>query len=349
MKHHDLRPFFPHQIFSFISVGELFAPVIGGTLYEKAGYLAVAGVAIGILVVDFIMRLMVIEKKVAARYIANSPSLREQNSDPQHGNDGNDDEHDSEHQPSETDALLPDGPNNDSSKPEVSDYYAIPQPQPKVIRSIPILYCLSSPSLVLALTVALVQATLLASFDATVPTHSKELFGFSSLTSCLLFIPLGVFNVIVGPLAGWSVDRYGTKPAAVVGYAFLVPVLALLRIPTADPQPEQPIIYAVILGLCGVGLAVIGAPSIVEAGAVVEQFHKRNPDVFGDNGPYAQLYGLNSMVFSLGLSLGPVIAGGLKDVIGYGDMNAVLAAISGLTSLACYVWLGGRPRGLQKK
>lgn len=314
-------------------------------MYEKTGYIGVAGVAVGVLVIDFIMRLMVIEKKVAARYIAQNPKLQSLDYD-RNSNDAQTSDEANDNADSPTDentALL------SSTKPEISDYYAIPQPQPKIITSVPILYCLSSPSLLLALIVALVQATLLSSFDATVPTHAHFLFGYTSLKSSLLFIPLGVFNVLVGPLAGWSVDRYGTKPAAVVGYAFLVPVLALLRLPTPSPPTEskQQILYAVILGLCGVGLAVIGAPSIVEAGAVVEQFHKRNPDVFGENGPYAQLYGLNSMVFSLGLSLGPVISGLLTDSIGYGDMNAVLAAVSGLTSAACYVWLGGRPRVLQ--
>lgn len=117
----------------------------------------------------------------------------------------------------------------------------------------------------------------------------------------------------MGPIAGWAVDKYGTKPVAVLGYGYLVPMLALLRIPNAEPQTQQVIVYGVILGLCGIGLAVIGAPSIVEAGSVVEKYHKRNPEFFGEQGPYAQLYGCNSMVFSLGLSVGPVIAGGLAD------------------------------------
>lgn len=309
-----------------------------------------AGVAIGVLVIDFIMRLMVIEKKVAARYIENNPSLQKQHrsdeeQDDQVQDDGTSrDDGNADADANEESTLLPKG------KSEGSDYYKIPQPQPRLIASVPILYCLSSPSLSLALIVALVQATLLSSFDATVPTHANDLFNYTSLTSSLLFIPLGIFNVLVGPIAGWSVDKYGTKPAAVVGYAFLVPVLALLRIPEAATSGnlKEPILYAVFLGLCGMGLAVIGAPSIVEAGAVVEKFHNRNPEMFGKNGPYAQLYSLNSMVFSLGLSVGPVLSGALTESIGYGNMNAVLAAISGCTSLACYMYLGRRPEVVQK-
>ena len=317
-------------------------------LYEKAGLGSVAGVAIGILAIDFIMRLLVIEKKIAARYIANNADLRKKYAKTQ-SVDHTDSEisHEQAHDQDvdEEAPLLPDG---DHSK-EISDDFAIPQPQPKIIQKIPILYCLSSPSLILALVVALVQAALLAAFDSTIPTHAQDLYDYDSLESSLFFIPLGILNLIMGPLAGWAVDKYGTKPAAVVGYAYLIPVLALLRLPQAEPQPQQPIFFGALLALCGIGLATIGSPSIVEAGAVVEQFHKKNPGVFGENGPYAQLYGMNSMIFSLGLSVGPVLAGGLKDKIGYGNMNAVLAGISGLTALSCYIWLGGNPKGMRKK
>ncbi|KAL9059582.1 MAG: hypothetical protein Q9162_001087 [Coniocarpon cinnabarinum] len=333
------------SIFSFISVGELFAPVIGGVLYQKSGLPAVAAVALTVLAIDFLMRLLVIEKKVAARYIAHNPTLRQK-----HASDAADGEHTHTETPvrsnddtaDEESPLL--GESSNRSK-EISDDFAIPQPQPYIIRKIPILYCLSSPSLILALVVALVQASLLAAFDSTIPTHASDLYNYDSLKSSLLFVPLGIFNLIFGPLAGWAVDKYGTKPAAVAGYAYLVPVLALLRLPVADPQPQQPLFYAGLLALCGVGLATIGSPSIVEAGSVVEQFHKKNPGVFGEQGPYAQLYGLNSMVFSFGLSVGPVLAGGLKEMIGYGNMNAVMAGVSGVTATCCYIWLGGKPKG----
>lgn len=50
--------------------------------------------------------------------------------------------------------------------------------------------------------------------------------------------------------------------------------------------------------------------------------------------------------FSAGLTLGPLLAGSLRESIGYGNMNAVLAGICGLTSLACFFFLGGQPKRL---
>jgi hypothetical protein len=118
--------------------------------------------------------------------------------------------------------------------------------------------------------------------------------------------------------------------------------LFLLRIPHADGTPEI-IKFCVFIALCGVGLSLISAPSVVEASSVIELYHKHNPDFFGKEGPYAQLYAINSVFFCLGLTFGPLISGGLRDSIGYGDMNAVVAGLCLLTSALSFVYLGGKP------
>lgn len=224
----------------------MIAPVLGGILYDNAGYEGVFGIGAGVLVVDLIMRFLVIEKKVAHRYDHN---IR----DPFAADNDTEQEGDEENADGEEQPLL--GKDKEA--------WTIPPDQPSAVRKFPILYCLKDGRLLSALLVALVQATLFGTFDATVATESKELFGFNSLTAGLLFIPLGVFDLFVGPLSGWAVDRYGTKPVAVGGYGFLVPVLIALRAVHSGGR-DQLILYCVLLGLCGIGLACIGAPSIVE-------------------------------------------------------------------------------------
>ncbi|CAK3875672.1 MFS-type transporter [Lecanosticta acicola] len=339
------------SIFSFIAVGNLAAPTLGGLLYEKTGYEGVFAIGASILIVDFLMRIMVIEKKEALKYEADDPStVSDLTASQQHRESHNEAVNDEESQQqsnasangSEEDPLL-------GGKHPDEEYYKL-RPRNEyscLVRAIPIIPCLTDPMLLVAFLVAMIQAVLLGSFDATIPTVAGEFFGFTSLKSGLLFLPLGVFDLLLGPLFGWCVDRYGTKPVAVFSYGFLVPVLVLLRI----PQPggtKQIIIYTVLLALSGVGLAGIGAPSIVEAGAVVQKYYEANPDYFGDKGPYAQLYGLSNMVFSFGLAVGPELAGELKQVIGYGNMNLVLAAICALVSLLSFLYIGGRPRVLRR-
>lgn len=152
----------------------------------------------------------------------------------------------------------------------------------------------------------------------------------------------------MGPISGWVVDRYGTKPAAVLGFTYLVPVLILLRLPHGGVK-SQIILYSAILSLCGIGLAIIGSPSIVEASQVVQKYHKANPGFFGANGPYAQLYGVNSMAFSAGLTVGPLLSGGLRDKIGYGNMNLAVAGLALITAVLSFLFVGGTPQSIKTR
>ena len=286
------------------------------------------------------MRVLVIEKKTAARY-----SSTEQNgsTNPRDhrsrytGDQASGDEADEE------DALLP-------KKEE--QQYCIPDGQNRLVRALPILYCFSNPRLPVALLLAFVQATLLGTFDATIPTEAESLFNFSSLKSGLIFIALDIPYLLLGPFAGRAVDKYGPKPAAVIGFGLLVPALTLLRLPTthlvSNPSHNL-ILYCALLSLNGVALAIIGAPSIVEASDVVQHYDKANPEFFGANGPYAQLYGFNSLVFSLGLTVGPVLSGTLRDAVGYGNMNLVVAVLAGVTAGLSWVYVGGRPGWMRKE
>lgn len=303
-------------------------------MYSKSGYAGVFGLGFAILAVDFIMRILIIEKKTAATYNAeereraNGATTQEQDGDAENG-----------HEDTEEDPLI---------RKEEEDNYKVPPGQPKAIRSFPILYCLKDPRLLTALLLAFVQASLLATFDATIPTEAQELFGFDSLKAGLIFVALILPYLILGPLAGWAVDRYGPKPAAVIGFGYLAPVLILLRLVRPGGTSEI-VVYCALLALCGLGMGIIGSPSIVEASYVVQMYDKANPDFFGSNGPYAQLYGINSMVFSLGLTVGPLVSGSLKDAVGYGNMNIVMAVLCLITAVLSFIYIGGKPAMIRRK
>jgi hypothetical protein len=304
-------------------------------LYQKAGYNGVFGLGFAILAIDFILRLLLIEKKTAAKYddgeATNNPSVR-----PEHegGHVSEDADHESEHEP-----LL--------SKSE-ADAYKFGSRLPRWIKAVPILLCLKDPRLLIAFLLSFMQATLLSTFDATVPAEAHELYGFDSLRAGLLFIAIVLPYLLLGPVAGWTVDRYGPKPAATIGFGYITLVLTLLRLirPGGKAQIIQ---YCAQLALCGLGLALIGSPGIVEAAEVVERYYNANPTLFGENGPYAQLYGLNSMVFSLGLAVGPLVSGALRLKIGYGNMNLVVAMLCLLTAILAFVFTGGKPRLLRRR
>lgn len=47
------------------SVGSLAGPLLGGVVYAHAGYYAVFAIGFGIIAIDIILRLMMVEKSVA--------------------------------------------------------------------------------------------------------------------------------------------------------------------------------------------------------------------------------------------------------------------------------------------
>jgi MFS family permease len=318
------------SIFSFISVGELLAPVLGGVVYEKAGSGGVFGMGFGLLTIDFVMRLLLIEKKIAAKYAA-------------HGFHEEADE--------EEEAAVVEADEADEESPllrqQESERWKIRKEQPNWVKIFPIIYCLRDPRLLTAQAVAFTQACLVAVFDATIPTEAQDLFDFHPLRAGIIFIPLVLPYLLLGPYFGGLVDKHGVKAGATLGFAYLVIPLLCLRIPSVGGTSEIAKFSAVLV-FCGFGLAIISSPSIVESSYVVEQYHKHNDGFFGKEGPYAQLYAINSMFFCLGLTVGPLLAGVLREKIGFGNMCAVVAGMCGGISVLSYFFLGEKPKSWRR-
>lgn len=53
-----------------LSIGTVAGPLLGGVLYEDGGYYSVFGLAFGLIGVDIFLRLVLIEKRYAAPWIA---------------------------------------------------------------------------------------------------------------------------------------------------------------------------------------------------------------------------------------------------------------------------------------
>ncbi|KAF1810494.1 MFS general substrate transporter [Eremomyces bilateralis CBS 781.70] len=295
-------------------------------LYRAVGYDGVFGVGVAVLAIDFLLRLLVIERKVAMQYGIVDDEENERVCESLDDTD-------------ETPLL--------ERQVEIEEQeFRIAPISSRIVSTVPILACMKNSSLLTAFFLAAVQALFLGAFDATVPTTAERYFGFDSLKSGLLFLPLSAMDLLVGPFAGRLVDRKGSKVVAVVGYSVLVPGHILLRLvqPQADGT-DQVALYFCLLACIGIGMGIINAPAVTEASSVVEKYFKFNPTVFGGKSPYAQLYSINSMLFSLGLTVGPVLAGCLTKAINYGNMNAILAGVSALAAVLSYRYLrGGVPK-----
>ena len=217
-------------------------------------------------------------------------------------------------------------------EPPKDPAYVISPNQSWIIELCPVLFCFKKIRMITASWITLVHATLLGTLDATVPLIGEQFYNFNSLQTGLLLLPILIPILLFGPVAGWLMDRKGSRFLVILGFGLLVPILASLRM--AQPGGISAVlVYCILLALCGSCLAFTSPPALVESTVVVDKYFKANPNMFGPNGPYAQISGISGMLYNAGTALGALLAGGLKESIGYGNINLALAALAFVTAL----------------
>jgi MFS family permease len=147
---------------SAMSIGLILGPVVGGIIYARRGYYAAFGLAFAFIGLDFLLRVILVEKKIAVRYPPHVPhpgenpsiKLQPSSSQPQQTESS---------ESLETHSRRQSVPNINESR------------IPTVIR------ILKFPRLLVALFISFVQALILSAFDATLPLYLNALFGYSAL------------------------------------------------------------------------------------------------------------------------------------------------------------------------
>ena len=124
---------------------------------------------------------------------------------------------------------------------------------------------------VCGLCVYLVIAILISTFDATLPLHVRDVFGWGSMQSGLLFVALQGPGLPFSVLVGWLKDRFGSRRPTFIGLLLLTPLLWLLgvpgdhRFPSANEDDRGRILYSVTMVLVGSTLLLLNGAGTIEA------------------------------------------------------------------------------------
>jgi MFS family permease len=193
---------------SIASFGMVASPVLGGTIYHHFGYEAVFYFLGGMLLIDVVLRLLMIERDDARKWGVGLDSDTE-----------------------ETEQLIP----------------RENEPAPSLVSLL-----LKSPRVLTAAWMAFISACIFSGpYDTTLPLHLKEIFDFNASTSGAMFAAVAVPEMLLGPLAGWLVDRVGPKIVAFFGFLTLAPGIFLMSIPAGPATPTQIISFIGVLILNG--------------------------------------------------------------------------------------------------
>lgn len=312
-----------------MSLGILIAPLLGGIVFDRAGYDAVFGMAYGLIGLDIILRLLLVEKKVAARWGPVAEVQGETAAGP--SNIAPTKSSDAEKGLGSEESVIPPTPANIGLRARRRD------------RLPPVLALLYSRRLLAALFCALIQAALITSFDSVLTIHAANLFGWNSTGAALLFLPI-VIPSFLAPAFGWFSDKYGGRYPVAVGFLGACPPLICLRFVEENTMNDKVILCA-LLALIGLFLSLTFPPIMAEISSVVEAKEKSMLAAgragFGPGGAYAQAYGLFNMAFAGGCMVGPLLAGFIAEDKGWSTMALVLGILSAITAVPGCLWLGG--------
>ncbi|KAL4968355.1 MFS transporter [Aspergillus stella-maris] len=313
-----------------MTVGTVSGPFVGGVMLSKAGYHAVFGLAIGMIVLDIVLRLVMIERKNAAKWIdiqSPPPEAAE-----------------------ESQSLLAPATQNGSYESFSREFD--PETQSKLTEaeeilpqrksSLPgIVRLMGSLTLWVVLDATLVEAMAWASFDSVLPLYVRSTFNMNPMGIGLCFIPLFLPSFL-STIIGNCVDRYGSRKIALLGFILDVPTFLLLQLVTQNTTRDKVTLYFLLFS-AGLGAALKTVSLMVEINHVVEEKEKRNPGIFGDKGGTAQAYGLFNVAWSGGQVAGPLVSGWLVDAYGWAVMVSVFGVVSAVTAVV----LAGTAKGVR--
>ncbi|KAM0172504.1 hypothetical protein ACHAPF_007383 [Botrytis cinerea] len=332
------------------SVGLIISPLLGGIVYDKAGYMAVFGMAAGLIVIDIILRMFMIEKRTAQKYLGKSVKATTvegngtfNTSVIEHEARSNTSEStDSWEHSTNTANSTPPGfgiPNYDESSALLPNRKQNGKQDSKGWSLPPVITLLGSPRVVAAIYGIFVNVSILATFDSVLALFVKETFHWSSLAAGLIFLCIAIPG-LGGPLVGALSDRLGPRWIAVAGCTLTAVPLMLLRLVDNDSD-EQKVLLCVLLFICGCTLILIVAPVAADLSLVVGEIEVANPGKFGPGGAYAQAYALFNCSMAAATIFGPVFAGALITQFGWKAMTLAMGIFSLTGAIPCLVFTGG--------
>ena len=322
-----------------IALGSVVGPMVGGFLYHHFGYLAVFLSAYILVVVDFILRLLMIERNAGTQStnisgdtqsygtfvgdrasVGRSPAI-----------DSVGEQHDEHH------TLLDPNPPSMHDPSEISEDA---QSKRQETKRHPMLELLVTPRMLAATLGDFMQSLILTGLETILPLRIKTVFDYNSQNVAFVFLMLAVPSA-AGPLTGKLGDIYGPKVIVSGGFAALMPLVISLRL-VDHHEIEQVALLCVLLLAIGTALNMVLAPVWSDTMYLVDEMSREKPGIFGNKGAYAQAFGLMNMAYAIGSVLGPLLGGWLINEVGWNSITLGAGILSGICVIPCVLYTGGK-------
>ncbi|BCR90467.1 uncharacterized protein ACHE_60353S [Aspergillus chevalieri] len=312
---------------SFVTAGIVGGPMVGGTMFQLFGYWPAWSVPLTVLVLDIIARLIMIEpRSLSPPSFSGKPDSASE----------------------ETTGLLSgDSPGNPQNSNQYVDDYMPAKPSSAPLGFYRVV--LREPRVWTGLASLLMTSSLMSSFNTTLPAHLRDAFGWGSLPIGMMFLCLQAPGMVLGGPFGIIRDRCGLRIPNAIGWFLTAPLLCLMgitgnpRFPwVGDASHGKTLFTCCMIGLGTVLILVRGAGAI-QLTCVVRELQAKDPFIFGSQGGSSRVFSTSEVVYSLGMTIGPLISGLLYEKVGFCLMNIVFAIACVAMASLSFTWLDGRP------
>ncbi|KAL3467032.1 major facilitator superfamily domain-containing protein [Aspergillus heterothallicus] len=282
---------------SAIALGFLLGPLLGGTIYAKAGYDTVFGMSFALVGLDLIMRVLVVEKKVAEKWIeppsagqsssASSATIRPKkdtlgssvdspltassssvSSMTSRANGGYQTFAGTPTTGSDIDTET--GSTNECEHRQGHDCHnGSLHTQPTLLQ------IAKQPRVVISSFGLLVQGLLFSAFDATIPIFVESHFNWSPLGAGLAFLP-SALTALFEPFFGYLSDKHGTRIVTFASFILLPLPLASLSIVSAN-KPTHIALLLTLLTVIGLLINLATPALYVETQDVLDSMQPQHP------------------------------------------------------------------------
>ena len=316
-----------------MSIGPILGPLLGGAIYAHGGYYAVFGLMFAMLGMDAVLRLVMIEKRVAQKWLE-AEAVQPDTLDL-------DVRHESDLPASLT--PCPEPPDTSYTMTGNSDEATNgAPPSSQILRHQlpPVLRLLLSFRMLVALTGGLLQSSLNVALDSTLPLVVNALFRWQQTGQGLIFITI-LLPSLLQPVFGTITDRYqqGRRLLAAGGCLLATPAYVLLRIVTHDTLGQKTLL-CVLLMIIGLAMAIAMPAIIAEIGATVADVEKNDPQAI-KRSVIVTGWSLVNAAYAAGCLIGPLYAGLIRNAAGWQTTTWCLGLLSAFTGVFLLLCLGG--------
>ncbi|KAK2801015.1 hypothetical protein FQN51_005579 [Onygenales sp. PD_10] len=313
--------------------GVLFGPIVGGYMFTKAGYYAAFAVPIALLCIDIVLRLLMIEKKVANQLMQDRLEGRKCSRSNANASSSSG---------SSSTRTVSVGSRSEDTVNEESPLIQRPSEgstQDGSSKTLIIYHLLKDSRILVNLFATVVQSIILTAFETTLPIFAMRKFNWAPNSTGLLFFVLSIPSLF-GIFVGKAADRWGTRIFGTLAFTIAGPPLILLRLIQHNNSGQHILLGALML-IIGLAVSTIQLVTMTEISHAVDDMEENDPVLFSGPSAMGQGYALYNMAFAAGQLLGPLIGGFVITTIGWAGMNLTLGLVCFASAIPMAVFCGG--------